>query len=131
MPENVRYATKSDTLPDGTHIPAGSAIGLSYGAMGRNEDLWGKDVMEFKPERFLEGKEPSSFKFPVFHAGPRVCIGKPLAMVNLKMALSILLSSDIIEFTDRIGYSGEYEVGLTMSMKDQFKIEISQKSSMI
>ena len=128
VPENVRYAVKSDTLPDGTRVPPGAGIALSYCAMGRNTDIWGQDAAEFRPERFMGKKEPSSFKYPVFHAGPRVCIGKPLAMMNMKLVLSMLLSSGI-EFKDKCKHSGEYQIALTMSMKGSFPIEISRRKS--
>ena len=61
----------------------------------------GGDVSEFRPERFLEKNEPTPFEFPTFHAGPRICIGRPLALViQIKLVLSIILNSDL-EFQDR------------------------------
>mmetsp|Transcript_43302 Transcript_43302/g.79256 ORF Transcript_43302/g.79256 Transcript_43302/m.79256 type:complete len:536 (-) Transcript_43302:98-1705(-) len=124
LPENIRYAVKSDTLPDGTRVPQGAGISLSFYSMGRTEELWGKDAAEFKPERFMGEKEPSPYMFTAFHAGPRFCLGKPLAFMNMKLVLSILLTSGI-EFKDRVGHSGDYNYAITMSMKDSFPIEIS------
>lgn len=126
VPENIRHAVNADTLPDGTRVPPGAGVAFSPYTMGRNEDVWGKDAAEFKPERFFGENEPSSFKFPAFHAGPRICIGKPLALINMKMVLSILLSSDI-EFEDRFGHSGDYNYAIIMSMKDSFPMEICHR----
>jgi len=126
LPENIRYALKSDTLPDGTRVPQGAGVSLSIYTMGRSEERWGKDASEFKPERFMGGKEPSPFLFAAFHAGPRMCLGKPLAFMNMKLVLSVLLSSGI-EFNDRIGHSGDYNYAITMSMRDSFPIEISRR----
>ena len=129
VPENISYAVKSDTLPDGTRVPQGAGIPISYYSMGRTKELWGVDAEEFKPERFMGKKEPSPFLLSSFHAGPRTCLGRPLAFMNLKLVLSVLLTSGI-EFTDRVGHSGDYNnYALTMLMKDSFPIEISRRQS--
>ncbi len=44
----------------------------------------------FKPERWLSIR-PSAYEFMSFSAGPRYCIGQPLAMMQLKIALSMIL----------------------------------------
>ena len=50
--------------------------------MGRDEAIWGPDAGDFKPERFI-GTEPSPYMFPSFKAGPRLCLGKGMAMEEL------------------------------------------------
>ena len=125
VPENIRYAKHEDILPDGTFVPAGATIDLSYRAMGRSTEIWGKDANVFRPERFMGEKEPSSFLYPMFHAGPRTCIGKPLAMMNIKMVLSMLLTSGI-QFEDRARHSGDIQLSATMSMKGSFPVQLSR-----
>merc|ERR1712003_320773 len=50
--------------------------------------IWGEDAAEFKPERWLTMEVvPDSYTNPVFHAGPRECLGKRLAMVEMKALL--------------------------------------------
>ncbi|CDY16724.1 BnaA09g06580D [Brassica napus] len=64
------------------------------------EKVWGQDWDEFKPNRWLEEdpstkpvlKSVSSFKFPVFQAGPRVCIGKEMAFTQMKYVVGSVLS---------------------------------------
>ncbi|CAH0597832.1 unnamed protein product [Chrysodeixis includens] len=48
--------------------------------------MWGPDVHEFKPERWLEpGRLPDKpFAFAAFSTGRRMCIGKPYAIMSLK-----------------------------------------------
>ena len=118
-----RYAVKDDVLPDGTRIPAGAGFDLCFYTMLRKEETWGDDALQFKPERFLDEKEPSPFKYPVFHAGPRMCLGKPLALMNMKLAMSMMLTSEF-KIVDRIGHSGEYLWTLVESMKDGFEVNI-------
>ena len=123
-----RYAVKEDMLPDGTKIPAGAGFDLCFYTMGRKEDIWGDDALQFKPDRFLDAKEPSPFKYPVFNAGPRACLGKPLALMNMKLAMAILLTSEF-KIVDRIGHSGEYLWTLVESMKDGFEVNVSKSRS--
>jgi cytochrome P450 len=47
---------------------------------------------KFKPERWL-AIHPSAYEFMPFSAGPRYCIGTSLALMQLKIALSILFKS--------------------------------------
>merc|ERR1712203_665635 len=50
--------------------------------------IWGEDAGEFKPERWLNVEvAPDSYTNPVFHAGPRECLGKRLALVEMKALL--------------------------------------------
>merc|ERR1712110_281360 len=60
--------------------------------MGRDEGIWGDDATCFRPERWIEMKEaPDSYHYPVFNAGPRECLGKRLATVEMKTCLATLL----------------------------------------
>lgn len=57
----------------------------------RNARVWGPDVDDFKPERFLPenvDKVPSDAWRP-FEKGPRNCIGQELALVEMKVILAM------------------------------------------
>merc|ERR1711972_395886 len=47
----------------------------------------------FRPERWIEmqGCVPGNYAFPVFNAGPRECLGRRLAMVEMKTCLAMIL----------------------------------------
>nr|WAU86878.1 birch protein [Betula platyphylla] len=75
-------------------IPAGVMICLPTILVHRDCELWGDNAKEFNPERFSEGvlkatKGQLSF-FP-FGGGPRLCVGQNFAMMEAKMALSLIL----------------------------------------
>ena len=127
VPHELKFAIKDDTLPDGTFVHAGSQISWLPLAMGRSEKLWGKDANEFRPERFLNVKEPSLFKYPVFNAGPRTCLGKPLALQTVKMTLAYMLPR--FHFIDSSGHSGESKWTFTRCLKGGFPVNIAERKT--
>ncbi len=54
VPSDDRTALKDDTLPDGTRVVAGTMVAFNAYVYGRSEELWGADVLDFKPERWLD-----------------------------------------------------------------------------
>ncbi|XP_019199095.1 PREDICTED: cytochrome P450-like [Ipomoea nil] len=80
VPVDTKACLKDDVMPDGMFIGKGWFATYHTYAMGRMEKIWGKDCCEYKPERWLdengEYRQESLFRFPVFHGGPRMCLGK-------------------------------------------------------
>ncbi|KAF6169555.1 hypothetical protein GIB67_028106 [Kingdonia uniflora] len=61
------------------------------------EKLWGEDWAEFRPERWLERDTvlckwifvaKDSYTYPVFQAGPRACLGKEMAFLQMKRVVA-------------------------------------------
>ncbi|KAJ4850021.1 hypothetical protein Tsubulata_014056, partial [Turnera subulata] len=81
-------------------IPKGVCLWTLIPTLHRDPAIWGTDVNEFKPERFSEGVSKAC-KYPQayipFGVGPRLCLGKNFAMVQLKVLLSTIVSK--FEFT--------------------------------
>uniref|UniRef100_A0A6G1SMP5 Cytochrome P450 3A9 n=1 Tax=Aceria tosichella TaxID=561515 RepID=A0A6G1SMP5_9ACAR len=79
----------------GVVFPKGSTIIASIWSLHRWQKYWGADVSSFRPERFGEpnsgGGQWSSLRFFAFGDGPRYCIGKHLAMAEIKAIASRLL----------------------------------------
>ncbi|XP_054802392.1 cytochrome P450 94B3-like [Prosopis cineraria] len=99
VPWDSKHAIVDDLLPDGTVVKAGDRVTYFPYGMGRMEALWGKDRLEFRPDRWFVERDSvqrtmtkvSPFKFPIFQAGPRVCLGKDMAFIQMKyVAFSIL-----------------------------------------
>ncbi|XP_055809274.1 alkane hydroxylase MAH1-like [Solanum dulcamara] len=84
-----------DILPSGHRVSPNMKILMSFYTMGRMESIWGKDCLEFKPERWIteQGgiKHEPSFKFPAFLAGPRTCVGKEMAFIQMKMVAATII----------------------------------------
>jgi len=126
VPNDYKFAIHDDVLPDGTFVPAGAGVIWLPRYMGRSEEIWGPDALEFKPERFLNQKEPSMFRYTVFNAGYRLCLGKPLALMTIKMTLAYLLPK--FQFVDHLGHSGEYFWTIVSSMKGGLPVKVSKLS---
>jgi cytochrome P450 len=85
----VRVAKHDDVLPTGTRIRAGSKVFLSPYVVQRDPAYF-PDPERFEPERFREegdGGRPRYAYFP-FGGGRRVCIGQPLATLQLVLVLA-------------------------------------------
>ena len=61
-------------------VQKGQAVNLRVYAMQRRTDLWGEDVLEFKPERW-EKKKKSDWTFLAFFRGPRTCLRRNFALL--------------------------------------------------
>ncbi|KAL5583164.1 hypothetical protein UlMin_015606 [Ulmus minor] len=94
-----KFCQDDDVLPDGTFVHGGTRVTYHPYAMGRMEQVWGSDCMEFKPERWLQNgvfSPVSPFKYPVFQAGLRVCLGREMAVVEMKsVAVALIRQFDI------------------------------------
>ena len=83
-----RLATRDFEL--GSHaLPKGTWIILSPYVTHRIPELF-PEPYRFVPERWLSIR-PSAYEFMPFSAGPRYCIGTSLAMMQLKIAMSMML----------------------------------------
>ncbi len=75
---------------EGYRLPAGQVVLLSQWVLHRLPEVWGDDVLEFKPERFdpeHPQEVPQGAYFP-FGLGPRMCIGMPFAQMEARLVLA-------------------------------------------
>ena len=96
-----RSVYKDTTLGE-MSLPAGVQVGLPLMLIHRDYDIWGDDAKEFKPERFSEGVSKATknkMSFFSFSSGPRLCIGQNFAMLEAKMALSMILQNFSFELS--------------------------------
>jgi len=95
--------------------------------MGRSEQIWGKDAREFRPERWLALQAPKSpYENPSFHAGPRECLGKRLAMVEMKTLLISVLRKFHLEL-DMTAHEVLQDVQMTIGMSSGLKCRVEQR----
>ncbi|XAR73280.1 hypothetical protein NMG60_11007197 [Bertholletia excelsa] len=118
-----------DVLPSGHHVHPNMKIVFSLYAMGRMKFIWGKDCRDFKPERWIseQGKvkhEPS-YKFLAFNAGPRTCLGKEVAFVQMKaVAATIIYNYD---FKVEEEHLVAPNVSIILYMKHGLKVRVTKR----
>ncbi|PRQ29515.1 putative cytochrome P450 [Rosa chinensis] len=105
VPIDSKEVVIDDVLLNGTKVKRGMAVLYHVYAMGRIEQIWGKDWAEFQPEKWLECGvawrgvatekwrlvAKDSFNYLLFQVGLRICLGKEMAFLHMKrMVVGVL-----------------------------------------
>lgn len=130
-----KFCQEDDVLPDGTFVKKGTRVTYHPYAMGRMQSIWGEDCHEFKPERWLQDgifKPANPFSYPVFQAGLRVCLGKDLALVEMKSIALALIRQFDFQVTlppNSSCKSPKFVPGLTATVKGGLPVLVRERSS--
>lgn len=78
----------------GVTYPPNVMLALQLMFIHRDPAIWGDDAGEFNPGRFADGvskasRDPGAFF--AFSSGPRTCIGQNFALLEAKVAISMIL----------------------------------------
>ncbi|KAI4969061.1 hypothetical protein ZWY2020_046391 [Hordeum vulgare] len=130
VPFQHKAAIADDVLPSGHEMKAGDKILLYSYSMGRMEGVWGKDCMEFRPERWItdDGKlryEPS-YKFIAFNTGPRTCLGKEVAFTQMKAVAAAVLWNFVVEAVP--GHVVEPKLSVILHMKNGLAVTVKRRN---
>lgn len=136
VPQELKEAAAADVLPCGHEVRAGDKILVSLYAMGRMEEVWGSDCREFRPERWIPELEDGrrvvqqvryvpSYKFMSFNSGPRTCLGKDMAFVQLKAAAAAVVSNFDVEAVP--GHVVEPKLSIILHMKNGFMATVKRR----
>ena len=85
-----RRSDRDDVL-GGVEVPAGTLAIISPWLVHRRPDVW-SEPEEFRPQRFLEAGAGRTAYLP-FGQGPRLCIGRELALGEMAVVLDRLLGT--------------------------------------
>lgn len=129
-PINVgsRHA-KTETIIGGKYkVRPDQTLTLNYLDIHRDHKVYGDDVEEFKPERFLDGgweALPANAWKP-FGTGARACIGRALAEQEMLMAAALTFQRFNIEMADP---HYQFRLKTTLTVKpDNFNIKVRRRA---
>jgi cytochrome P450 len=114
-------------LPDGTVVEPQEHVVFSPWVMARLPEVYGEDASEFRPERWTEMKhKPTAWELPIFHAGPRSCLGQTMA----KMEMGIVLKEILKNYEFEMGWDGGERFmgeGITHPMQDGLPVWVRRR----
>jgi enediyne biosynthesis protein E7 len=86
----TRKAVSADEI-DGYQIPAGADVMICPYTLHRHPKFW-PDPDQFRPERFAPGAPPPAHRYAYipFGAGPRVCVGSHLGMMEAVLVAAMV-----------------------------------------
>ncbi|MBA0799919.1 hypothetical protein Gohar_010398 [Gossypium harknessii] len=90
----VPRESMEDIVIDGCYIPKKSRVLVNVWAIGRDPNVWSSNVEEFFPERFINSNielHGHDFELIPFGSGRRVCPGKKLGLITIKLILAQLV----------------------------------------
>eukprot|EP00943_MAST-04B_sp_MAST-4B-sp1_P000654 g654.t1 len=88
----ARETSKSDTLPNGVHIPKGTSLWIAMALLHSDKNKW-NDVDKFIPERFLKvgGGHSQVGQYIPFSMGSRNCVGQRFALIEASILLAYIV----------------------------------------
>ncbi|KAJ7438810.1 cytochrome P450 [Mycena galericulata] len=83
------------------NVPKGTTIYIAIAAANHNKQIWGEDALEFRPDRWIDGKVESVTQkmcgiygnTMTFLGGGRSCVGFKFAQLEMKVLACVFLRS--------------------------------------
>ncbi|KAJ9164185.1 hypothetical protein P3X46_023791 [Hevea brasiliensis] len=120
---NVQRQTREDITVNNLTIPKGTNVWIDVVGMHHDPGLWGKDVYEFKPERFdndLYGGCNHKMGYLPFGFGGRMCVGRHLTMMEYKVVLSLILT----RFSFSLSPNYSHSPSIMLSLRPNFGLPL-------
>jgi cytochrome P450 len=132
VPIMQKEAAKDTVICGDIPVRKGEQWCLPIYALARNPDVWGPDASEFKPERWIDPKTGTlltvpATKFPAFSAGPRVCIGMKLGLLELRVVAANLAHR--YRFSLAEPNDGDYIVAISLALKKPLSVHVERTSA--
>ncbi|KAJ6495383.1 cytochrome P450 [Mycena sanguinolenta] len=126
VPLTLRMASKTEYV-DGVLVPEGTVITIPIRVINTWKEVWGEDAEEFHPARWLNlppAYNPTFSQFS-FITGPHGCIGKTMAVSEMKAVLVALIAN--FEFAP--AYPGQVAhpaTAITMKPEDNMPLRVTR-----
>lgn len=113
----------------GVVLPRGTVVHLCPAVINLSPSVWGPDAETFNPDRWdhLEGEAAGTYAFQTFHNGPRVCIAKQMAIMEMKVMLVELMSRFRVEAIREAVDDGAVELAspsFTLRSKEKLRVRL-------
>jgi cytochrome P450 len=120
-----REAIGEDVI-GGYRIPAGSVVFLPPFFVHRHRDFW-PDPERFDPGRFDEEAVAARhrYAFVPFGGGPRLCVGRDLAMMTAGIALGMILSRYRVSLDE--GHPVEMHPAITLRPRHGVRVKLAER----
>ena len=133
VPNNFRVSTRDTTLPRGggpkgdapIYVGKGTTVAYSIFSTHRLEEYYGKDSLEFKPERWADLNKLGWAYLP-FNGGPRICLGQQFALTEASYVIVRLCQMfSNLSSRDNGPYPPTKNVQLTMCLQEGAFVSMS------
>lgn len=124
VPMTIRKAAKSDWI-DGIYVPKDTLLYIPIRVANTWKQTWGADAEEFRPERWLHLPEGyhASLWMQTFIAGPHACIGRTMAIIEMKAILAIFIAHFSVE-PAHAGQVAKPTAAITMKPADELPLKL-------
>eukprot|EP01060_Flectonema_neradi_P031559 TRINITY_DN481_c0_g1_i2.p1 TRINITY_DN481_c0_g1~~TRINITY_DN481_c0_g1_i2.p1 ORF type:complete len:504 (+),score=80.54 TRINITY_DN481_c0_g1_i2:56-1567(+) len=114
---NEKVAVETTTFPSGFTINAGTKISWFPMATNRHPEHW-THPNDFYPERWMDGscQGLSDYLYATFNAGPRLCLGKDMAILEAQILLLTMFAN--FRFTLKPGFEPRGASGVTWQYEE-------------
>jgi cytochrome P450 len=120
----VRTLDRDIDMP-GVRLPAGATACIWIYSLHRNPDHW-EEPDQFKPERWFEKTAtttPKQSYYMPFAAGPRNCVGQPLANVVVRLILARIVKEFKVMDPSGQNSNKRMQAGFTVLPQDGLKLK--------
>ncbi|KAJ7643629.1 cytochrome P450 [Roridomyces roridus] len=126
VPQTMRMADTTDYI-DGVLVPKGTLLNIPIRAINTWKQVWGEDAEEFRPARWLDLPKAynSTFSMFSFITGPHGCIGKTMAVSEMKAVLVAVIAN--FEFNPAyVGQVTHPAAAITMKPEDNMPLLVTR-----
>ncbi|CAK9005261.1 Cytochrome P450 704C1 (Cytochrome P450 CYPD) [Durusdinium trenchii] len=125
VPFDLKMAFEDDVLPGGWLVPQFANVAFCPFNMGRDEERY-PEALAFRPERWIPFTPPPQHEFPVFQAGPRVCLGQDMALFEAKTCAVELLRFCSFEMVpnQEVTYGEKITMDIKSNGKEEFWVTV-------
>ncbi|KAF7012825.1 hypothetical protein CFC21_026975 [Triticum aestivum] len=129
-PFERKTVSADDIMPSGHEVHTSDTILISLYSLGRMEGVWGNDCLEYNPDRWLleDGNNlryVPSHKFLAFNLGPRICLGKEIAVMHMKTIIASVLWNFDVEVME--GQSIQPKPSCILEMKNGLIVKLKKR----